>query len=145
MRKNRGNYWRTNKQENKEHEKKKWDKKFLKSRDASVEVTQTEVLHCIYIICKEVIHSAFWMVCVLALTPITNTHLASSSKTPHLNIGPLPVCFCTSLGEEMPSINHFIPKKVSSSWDCGTTKETSRRFQKRNGKTVIIEEVSWCL
>lgn len=59
-----------------------------RSRDASVEATQAEVLHCIYIALSakypKAIHSACWTVHVLALTPIINTHLEPSRKTPHL-------------------------------------------------------------
>lgn len=64
-------------------------------------------------------------------------------------------CFFPRLWEELFSITSFVPKWMSAScmWLCLATRETSRNFQKRNGKNhhhwsivlILMAGLSSCL
>lgn len=139
-----------------------------RSWDASLGAPQAEVLHCIYIALSakypKAIHSVCWAVWVLALTPITNTHLAPWGRTPHSCIWHSHACFCTTLWEELPSITHFVPQWVSSScvwswygkrdfkklsmeeWEKTVSTETRLRSSQQNYQAVLhflLYSASW--
>lgn len=112
-----------------------------RSWDASLGAPQAEVPHCIYIALSakypKAIHSVCWAVRVLALTPITNTHLAPWGRTPHLVYDiHMPVSAPVFEKSCPPSPTLFHNGCQAHVCDHGMARETSRSFQWRNGKKL---------
>lgn len=121
-----------------------------RSRDASVEATGAEGLHCIYIAlstnCPKAIRSARSTVRVWAPTPSTNTHLASSRKTPH----PVSRTFTRLFSYQSlrrAALHHLLCPKTGVKLRYVVVVQQERlqgAFNGGKGKPVTTEAGSWC-
>lgn len=121
-----------------------------RSSNASVEATQAEVLHCIYIALAakypKAVHSACWTVHVLVPTAVTNTHLAPSRKTPRLVYRKFTCLFLYQSLRRGAFHHPLCPKMgVKLTYVVVVQQERLREaFNRGMGKPVTTEAGSWC-